>query len=60
MASYRVYFLNAEGRIMSAVDLSCDSDDHAAAEARRLADGRPVELWERARLIGRFEPSNSQ
>lgn len=56
VASYRVYFLNGQGRIMRAIDLACDNDEQAVAEARRLSSGQAVELWERARLIGRYEP----
>lgn len=56
MASYRVYFLNGQGRIMRAVDLACDTDDEAVAQARDLASGQAVELWDRARLIGRYDP----
>lgn len=56
MTSYRVYFLNAQGGINRAVELDCSDDDQAQEAARALAAQQPVELWERSRLIGRYDP----
>jgi hypothetical protein len=56
VSAYRVYFLNFDGRIVRALELACDTDEEAVEQARILADGQPVELWDRARLMGRFEP----
>lgn len=56
MANYRVYFLNGQGRIVRAVDLPCESDEEARSKAQALAENQVVELWERARQLGRFEP----
>ena len=55
VASYRVYFLNGQGRIVRAAELNCDTDEEATEQAKALASGQAVELWDRARLIGRFE-----
>jgi hypothetical protein len=57
LASYRAYFLNAGGHIVRAVELACDTDEDAAEEARRLVNAQPIELWERARMVARFDPS---
>ena len=57
VASYRAYFLNSGGHIVRAVELACDTDDAAAEAARRLLNGQPIELWERARMVARLEPA---
>jgi hypothetical protein len=57
VASYRAYFLNAGGHIVRAVELACETDEDAAQEARRLLNGQAIELWERARMIARFDPA---
>ena len=57
MASYRAYFLNAGGHIVRAVELACDTDEDASKEALRLLNGQAIELWERARMVARFDPS---
>jgi hypothetical protein len=54
MAWYRVYLLDAAGRIESARDIESDSDAGAIDEARRgfAAAGAPgFELWQGRRLI---------
>lgn len=56
MADYRLYNI-IEGRIASARDFQCDDDEAAVERARQLAAGRPVELWQGARLVRRIEPA---
>lgn len=55
MSGYRVYFVNGQGRFVRAVELLCRDDEEATAHARDLADEQAVELWDRARLVARFE-----
>jgi hypothetical protein len=55
--SYRLYFLNHGGHIVRAKELACTSDEEAVTEAKRWVDGETVELWERARLLARFDPN---
>ena len=55
MQSYRIYFFNENGHIASTRDLSCLSDADALSQAARLRHPHLVELWERGRLVGRFE-----
>jgi hypothetical protein len=54
MAWYRVYHLDAGGRIESARDIESDSDAMAIEEARRgyVSSGAPgFELWQGRRLV---------
>jgi hypothetical protein len=53
---YRLYYLDLAGHIVDAADLDCEDDEHALREVERRRDGRAMELWRRAVLLGRFEP----
>jgi len=51
VAYYRLYFLSADGRMSDVVELHCDSDEDALAEAEGRRDGRAMELWNEQRLV---------
>jgi len=51
---YRLYFLDARGRVRDRVDFECEDDGHALRAAEQQADGRAMELWHRAVLIREF------
>ncbi len=55
MPAYRLYRLDGAGKIISADWLDADGDEHAREQAQAQADGGRFELWERNRLISRFE-----
>jgi hypothetical protein len=54
MPEYRVYIIGSDGHFHSAVPLECADDIEATKQARKLADGHDVELWQRDRKIARF------
>ena len=54
MPAYRLYLLGDDGHIVRAVELDCEHDGQAIDQAERHADGRPMELWERARQVQVF------
>ncbi|MHC2335458.1 hypothetical protein ACVIW0_004747 [Bradyrhizobium sp. USDA 4454] len=56
--NYKIYFLGEDGHIIGRIDLPVDDDNAAKREARKLAIGQPVELWDGARKIATFQPSN--
>jgi hypothetical protein len=58
MRNYRVYILGEDGHIIDRVDLHCGNDKAAKDMARKLAIGQAVELWDGARKIATFQPSN--
>ena len=60
MPAYRLYFLGDDGHIVRAVELDCGHDDQAIVQAKRHADGRPLELWERARKVEVFASAASE
>jgi hypothetical protein len=57
LLGYRLYCLNKKGGIVGVEEALCPSDEHAIAEAERMLGRRPrcqgVEVWDRARLVGR-------
>jgi hypothetical protein len=58
MKRYRAFVLSFEGSVVSVVELDCADDAEAMMRAKALVENRPVELWEGARRIARFNPTN--
>lgn len=54
MLSYRLYFLGRDGRITRAVPFESSSDEDALKAIEAHADGRPMELWQRGRMVRTF------
>ncbi|MBR0796099.1 hypothetical protein JQ615_11930 [Bradyrhizobium jicamae] len=59
MHGYTAYVLSPDDRILWRMDLFCGSDDDAREQAQSLAAGKPVELWDGARKVGKFAPSKA-
>ena len=55
MLSYRLYFLDREGRFTRAVQLECANDERALRAAAAHANGAAMELWQQARKVRWFE-----
>jgi hypothetical protein len=55
MTDYRVYAIGNDGHIADAIQLDCVDDNAAIQSAKLLVNGRDLELWQRARLIAKFE-----
>ena len=51
MADYRLYFLDDDRRIKSAVEFRCDDDAEATIKAKTYRDGRDLELWAGVRMV---------
>ena len=56
---YRLYFFDARDHIGRALDIECRNDDEAIASVREHAHPFAIELWQGARRIERFEPSEA-
>lgn len=52
---YRAYHLTHVGHIQRAEILEARDDGDALFKVKERADDHPVELWDRARFIGRIE-----
>ncbi|MHC2622899.1 hypothetical protein ACVIW2_004931 [Bradyrhizobium huanghuaihaiense] len=59
MKTYRAFVLTFGGQIIQSVDLVCATEENARTLAERLAEDNPVELWDGARRIARFEPKKT-
>jgi hypothetical protein len=59
MRGYKLYLLDENDRIRSAMDLECDDDADAIQLAQSLLDG-PMELWQGARIVRRFYPGDDR
>jgi hypothetical protein len=60
MIDYKVYFLSRAERVEEARDLDAENDTQAIRKAVELFDGRPMELWQRARVVRKFGISGHQ
>ena len=56
MPGYRLYYITPDGHIDDARELAFVDDDEAIqAVEREFADGRAMELWQRARVVRKFD-----
>ena len=58
MAEYRVYLVDRDGHFFEAVHLTCADDAEAIKEAKGLAIGHGVELWQLDRKVAVFPDQN--
>lgn len=59
MHTYRLYFLNDEGRFRAVKELACADDEQALNEARRHGESG-LELWDLGRLVAAWPPQPVQ
>jgi hypothetical protein len=55
MTDYRLYFIGRDGHFLRAVYLDCPDDGTAIETAKQHIDHNDSELWQRDRLIAKFE-----
>jgi hypothetical protein len=55
-APFRVLILNDHGQLIRFFYVECTSAADALDSARRLAAGRPAEVWRNGELVGRCAP----
>jgi hypothetical protein len=55
MRAYRLYCFDGVSKITGVHEIVAETDDEALQEARAIKSGVKCELWERDRLIARFE-----
>jgi hypothetical protein len=54
---YRAYVLNEQGHFINVFELFCRDDEDAIEQARRLAKGRAIEVWELHRKVAAIPAS---
>jgi hypothetical protein len=55
MAEYRAYTVGDDGHFIGFEAFVCADDSKAIAQAKRLIDGRDVELWNGPRFVIKLE-----
>jgi hypothetical protein len=55
MTDYRVYVLDSDGHFVRAILLDCPDDNAASESAKQFVDSDNIELWQRDRLIAKFD-----
>ena len=55
MRDYRVYYLDANGRVFRRETVRCESDERALVRLEPPGRDGAVELWEFGRLVRRLE-----
>jgi hypothetical protein len=45
MTEYRAYYVGATGYFEGSRDLECDTDSEAIVSAKKLLDGKDIEIW---------------
>jgi hypothetical protein len=58
MAEYRVYLVDRDGHFFEAVPLTCADNAEAIKQAKGLAIGHGVELWQLDRKVAVFPDQN--
>ena len=54
--AYRAYEIGDDGHVIGRTALLCLCDETALERAQRLVKDKPIELWDGACLLARFEP----
>jgi hypothetical protein len=60
MEEYRAYFVGRDGHFNGYEPIVCADDAAAIENAKRLVNRHGIEIWNRARLVGRLEPMRKQ
>ena len=56
--SYRLYVLDRDGHVKEAPQIiECKDDDEAIQRARQSLAGKPIEIWDGARIVGKLQPN---
>ncbi|MCJ2134833.1 hypothetical protein MKK69_12310 [Methylobacterium sp. J-026] len=55
--AYRAFKLDRAGRVASAEIVAAEDDGQARRQVRAMVGRCTIELWERTRFLGRFEPA---
>jgi hypothetical protein len=58
MAEYRIYKVDTDGHFYDVVHLTCADDAEAIEQAKGLAIGQGVELWQLDRKVAVFPDQN--
>jgi hypothetical protein len=55
MSDYRLYVVGSDDHFLRSIHFNCADDSAAIESAKQFIDGHEMELWQRDRLIARFD-----
>jgi hypothetical protein len=55
MTDYRIYVIGSDGHFVRAIQLDCPNDAAAIESAMQFINGHDIELWQRERIVARFD-----
>jgi hypothetical protein len=55
MTDYRIDVVDAHGNFIRSVHIDCTDDKAAIESAKQFIHGHDIELWQRNRLLDRFD-----
>jgi hypothetical protein len=58
VSDYRAFVLNDAGHVIKRHDFEAQDDARAVQIARQYVDGHDVEVWQRARMVGKLKQSD--
>jgi hypothetical protein len=59
MATYRLYYIQADKRIVRPPEVvECQDDQEAIQRATQFSNGVVIEVWDRDRMVKRLEPAS--
>jgi hypothetical protein len=53
MAEYRGYTVGSDGHFVRCEPIVCDTDEEAVERAKRMPDGRNIEVWCGDRMVAK-------
>jgi hypothetical protein len=54
VSEYRAYYVGADGHLAGSKALDCDTDLKAIESAKKLLDGKDIEIWDGLRKVVRL------
>ena len=52
---FRAYTVGDDGHLLAPVVIERETDQAAIDQVKTMLNGRPIELWQEARMLGWFE-----
>ncbi len=60
MPQYRAFPIGDDGHLLPAEIIEAESDSEAIRIVKTKLDGKPIEVWDHARLVARLERVRSE
>ncbi|ARQ00323.1 hypothetical protein [Pseudorhodoplanes sinuspersici] len=58
MRDYRAYPIGNDGHVLPPTVITAEDDRAAIAQTKAILNEKPIEVWDRSRLVARLEKSS--